>query len=45
MRSLGNKWEMNQTLDGMETFRVDKGLRTIFDRFMVHRILNFSGER
>jgi len=42
VRSLGSKWEINQTLDGIETFRVDKGLRTILDRFMVHRILKFS---
>jgi len=42
---IGDKWEMNQTLDGMETFKVDKGLKTILDRFMVHRILKFSGER
>ncbi len=45
MRSLGSKWEINQTLDVMQTFRVDKGLRTILDRFMVHRILKFNGER
>jgi len=45
LRSLGNKWEIKRTLDGMETFRVFKSGGTILDRFRICRFIEFGGER